>query len=165
MIDKRHPLNPALFALAVVVVPTLLPQPAAAAEIGVFISGAQPSSFWGTGFGGFVGISLFNVLGLELEGAWQGGEVVDSSMFSLSGRAYLAPTFGRFAPYAGLSTGGYRQTLGSTDEWGRRSSVFVGAKLKFPLIVLRAEYEWVDVSSEALIPFDNRFYGGVGISF
>jgi hypothetical protein len=165
MIDKRHPLNLTLFVLAVLIVPALLPLPAAAAEIGVFVSGAEPGSFWGTGYGAFVGISLFNVLGLELEGARQGGDVPDSSMLSLSGRAYLAPSIGRLAPYAGLSIGEYRQTLGSADEWGRRSSVFVGAKLKFPLIVLRAEYEWVDVSREALIPFDNRFYGGFGISF
>jgi hypothetical protein len=139
---------------------------AEAADIGVFVSGADPSAFWGHGFGGYLGISLFNVVGLEIEGAKQNGEVTDSSMLSLSGRAFLAPSFGRLVPYGGLSIGGFRESLGNQDDWKRRSSVFVGAKLKFPLgLTFRAEYEWVDVANDALIPMDHRYYGGVGFSF
>src|SRR5262249_17799997 len=145
---------------------TLVPSTAEAADLGVFVSGADPSAFWSPGFGGHLGLTPFNIVGLEIEGAKQNGEVADSSMFSLSGRAFLAPSFGRFVPYGGLSIGGFRETLGNQDDWKRRSSVFVGAKLKFPLgLTFRGEYEWVDVSNEALIPMDHRYYGGVGFSF
>jgi len=147
-------------------VAALAPSTAKAADIGVFVSGADPSAFWSHGFGGYLGITLFNVVGLEIEGAKQNGEVADSSMFSLSGRAFLAPSFGRLVPYGGLSFGGFRESLGDQDDWKRRTSVFVGAKLKFPLgLTFRGEYEWVDVSNDSLIPMDHRYYGGVGFSF
>ena len=115
-----------LIVLASVVVgfATLGRSRADAADIGVFVSGADPGAFWGHGFGGYLGISLFNIVGLEIEGAKQNGEVPDSSMLSLSGRAFLAPSFGRFVPYGGLSFGGFRESLGNQDDWKRRTSVF-----------------------------------------
>jgi hypothetical protein len=166
MVHPERRLHLPWLALLALALASLVPRPAAAADIGVFVSGAEPGAFWGHGFGGYLGITLFNVIGLEIEGAKQNGEVPDSSMLSLSGRAFLAPSFGRFVPYGGLSIGGFRETLGSEDDWKRRSSVFLGAKLKFPLgLTFRAEYEWVDVASDALIPMDRRYYGGVGFSF
>src|SRR5262249_33164735 len=50
---------------------TLVPSTAEAADLGVFVSGADPSAFWSHGFGGYLGITLFNIVGLEIEGAKQ----------------------------------------------------------------------------------------------
>jgi hypothetical protein len=166
MIDTRRRPGPPIVVLVFLALVGLWPRTATAADIGIFVSGAEPGALWGHGFGGFLGISIFNVVGLEIEGAKQNGEAPGSDMWSLSGRAFLAPSFGRFVPYGGLSVGGYHQSLGSSSETGRRSSIFAGVKLKFPLgLVIRGEYEWVDVSHAALLPMDNRFYGGAGISF
>ena len=101
-----------------------------------------------------------------MEGAHQAGEVLDSGLVTVSGRVFIAPPFGRVVPYAGLSVGAYRATLGSEDDWGTLSGVFVGAKLKLPVgLVLRAEYQWTHFPADALIPMDARFSAGVGLSF
>src|SRR5260370_29213655 len=94
-------------------------RPGGAAELAAFVSGAPPGPKWsGTGFGLSLTITLLNLVGVELEGARQGGAVTDSNMLSASGRAFLAPPLGRFVPYGGLAVGAYRQTLGSRDQWG-----------------------------------------------
>jgi hypothetical protein len=142
-------------------------RPAGAAELAAFVSGASPGSNWsGTGFGVSLTITLLNLVGVELEGARQGGVVTDSNMLSASGRAFLAPPIGRFVPYGGLAVGAYRQTLGSRDQWGTVSGVFVGARIKLPLgLLIKGEYEWVHLPDNALMKMDGRYYGGVGISF
>ncbi|MFI5183312.1 MAG: hypothetical protein ACHQNV_02855, partial [Vicinamibacteria bacterium] len=76
----------------------LFSAPASAAEATLFLAGAQPGLVWGTGVGGALGITLFNVAGVELEGAHQSGEVVDSGLLTVSGRVFVAPTFGRIVP-------------------------------------------------------------------
>src|SRR5574339_590874 len=68
---------------------------ARAAEVAAFLSGARPSELWGSGVGGTLGITLFNIVGLEFEGAWQGGQTAASDMWSASGRAYVGPQFKR----------------------------------------------------------------------
>jgi hypothetical protein len=138
-----------------------------AAELAAFVSGATPGPNWsGTGFGASLTITLLNLVGVELEGARQGGVLTDSSMLSGSGRAFLAPPIGRFVPYGGLAVGAYRQTLGSRDQWGTLTGVFVGARIKLPLgLLIKGEYEWVHLPTDALIAMDGRYYGGVGISF
>jgi hypothetical protein len=145
----------------------LVCRPAGAAELAAFVSGATPGPNWsGTGFGVSLTITLLNLVGVELEGARQGGVVTDSNMLSASGRAFLAPPIGRFVPYGGLAVGAYRQTLGSRDQWGTVSGVFVGARIKLPLgLLIKGEYEWVHLPSDALMAMDGRYYGGVGISF
>jgi hypothetical protein len=142
-------------------------QSGGAAELAVFVSGATPGPNWsGGGFGGSLTITLLNLVGLELEGARQGGVVTDSSMLSASGRAFLAPPIGRFVPYGGLAVGAYKQTLGTRDQWGTVSGVFVGARIRLPLgLLIKGEYEWVNLPSDALMKMDGRYYGGVGISF
>jgi hypothetical protein len=144
----------------------LASRPAAGAEVTLFLSGARPSLAWKTGVGGALGITLFNVGGIEVEGAHQTGEVADSGLLTLSGRAFIAPTFGRLVPYGGLAVGAYRATLGSDDDWGTMSGVFVGAKLKLPLgLLLRGEYQWTHFPEGALVPMDARYYAGVGLGF
>ena len=139
---------------------------ATAAEVTLFVSGASPGLAWKGGVGGAFAITLFNLGGVEAEGAHQAGEVLDSGLVTVSGRVFIAPAFGRVVPYAGLSVGAYRATLGSEDDWGTLSGVFVGAKLKLPVgLVLRAEYQRTHFPADALIPMDARFSAGVGLSF
>jgi len=158
----RHVLSIPLFVL----VGATLPRPSSAAELAVFVSGARPGSEWGRGVGGSFTFTVLNLVGLELEGARQGGDVADSSMVSVSGRAFLAPTIGRLVPYGGVSVGAYRQKRGALDDWGTLEGAFLGAKLKLPLgVIVKAEYQRLVLPSAALIPMDARYYGGVGISF
>jgi hypothetical protein len=144
----------------------LASKPGSAAELAVFASGATPGPNWNGGFGVSLTITLLNLVGVELEGARQGGAIMGSEMLSASGRAFLAPPFGRFVPYGGFAAGAYKQSLGSQDQWGTVTGAFVGARIKLPLgLLIKGEYEWVHVPTDALIPIDGRFYGGVGISF
>lgn len=139
---------------------------ASAAELTLFVSGATPSLAWTGGVGGAFAITLFNIGGVEVEGAHQGGEVLDSGLLTLSGRVFIAPPIGRFVPYAGLSAGAYRATLGSEDDWGTTSGVFVGVKLKLALgLSVRGEYQWTHFPEGALVPMDARYSAGLSLSF
>jgi hypothetical protein len=141
-------------------------RPSAAAELTGYVSGANPTELWGTGYGGTFGITLFNLVGLEFEGAWQGGQTAASDMWSGSGRVYVGPTFQRFVPYAGLSTGVFRQSLNSTSDTGSMRGVFLGLKFKLPLgVIVKAEYQWNHLPDDALIKLDSKYLIGAGISF
>jgi len=139
---------------------------ASAAELTGFISGGKPDELWGTGFGGSFGITLFNLVGLEFEGVWQGGQTAASDMWTASGRIYVGPTIQRFVPYVGISTGAYRQSLRSLSDTGTMGSVFAGLKFKLPVgVVLKAEYQWVHLPEEAMVKMEDRYLVGAGISF
>jgi hypothetical protein len=141
-------------------------RPGPAAEFSAYISGAKPTELWGTGFGGCFGITLLNLVGLEFEGAWQGGQTAASDMWSGSGRVYIGPTFQRFVPYLGISTGLYRQSLRSTSDTGSTRSVFLGLKFKMPLgVILKAEYQRIHMPDDALVAVDAKYLVGAGISF
>lgn len=162
---RQRPRAWLLTALAIVAFPLSAPR-AEAAEAMAFMSGANPDPLWGVGFGGSLGITLFNLVGLEFEGAWQGGQTAASDMWIASGKAYIGPTIGRLVPYAGLSTGLYRQGLSGRSDTGNISTVFAGLKFKLPVgVVLRGEYQWVSLPEEAIIEMDNRYFVGVGLSF
>jgi hypothetical protein len=138
------------------------------AELSAFAAGAKPGELWGSGFGGMLTITLFNMVHGEVEGARQSGEldVSDGSLWTLSGKAYLGPTFGRIVPYAGLGAGVYLQSLPVDDDQGTLGLVFAGAKLKFPFgLVLRGEYQWVDLPDLAPKRLDDRYLFAVGLSF
>jgi outer membrane protein with beta-barrel domain len=136
------------------------------AELSAFISGANPNELWGTGLGGGFGITLFNIVGLEFEGSWQGGQTAASEMWSGSGRVYVGPTFQRFVPYLGISTGLYRQSLRSTSATGSMRGVFAGLKFKLPIgAILKAEYQRITLSDDALVPMDSKYLIGAGLSF
>jgi hypothetical protein len=140
--------------------------PAPAAEITAFISGAGPGEAWSTGYGGMLTITLFNIVGAEVEGAWQGGSLPDTSLFTLSGKAYLGPSIGSFVPYVGLGAGGYRESYPAGSDTGTVGSVFVGAKLKFPFgLVIRGEYQWISLPMAAPIGLDSRYFVGAGLGF
>jgi hypothetical protein len=145
---------------------TLAPRASLALEATLFVSGASPSELWGGGVGGALSLGLFDVAAVEIEGARQSLEGGGSGILSLSGRALLAPTIGRLVPYVGLSAGVRRETALSESDWGTTTGIFVGAKLKLPLgLRLRAEYQWVHLPEDVLIPMDNRYYGGIGLAF
>ena len=136
------------------------------AELSAFVSGANPNELWGTGLGGAFGITLFNIVGLEFEGSWQGGQTAASEMWSGSGRVYVGPTFQRFVPYIGISTGLYRQSLRSTSDTGSMHGVFGGLKLKLPMgVILKAEYQRISLPDDALVPMDSKYLIGAGLSF
>jgi hypothetical protein len=137
-----------------------------AAEVAAYLAGARPSENWGSGFGGTLGITLFNLVGLEFEGAWQGGQTAASDMWSGSGRVYVGPQFKRFVPYLGLSNGIFRQSLSSRSDTGAMRGVFLGLKFKLPLgVVARAEYQWVHLPDDALVKMDNKYLIGAGLTF
>jgi hypothetical protein len=172
MPTKGHRLSAAVLPAALLLGLALAPGPSAsAAELTGFVSGASPSATWGTGYGGMLTITLFNIVGAEIEGAWQGAdsavpEADRYSYFSLSGKAYVGPSIGRFVPYVGLGAGVYRLSLPNASDQGSLGSFFVGAKLKFPLgIVVRGEYQWLKLPQGTLLPLDERFFVGVGLSF
>ena len=143
-----------------------LQAPVRAAEVTAFASGATPGAKWGAGFGGILTITLFNVVGAEIEVARQGGELAGTSLLTLSGKAYVGPSIGRFVPYVGLGAGVYLESLPADDDRGTLGSVFVGAKLKFPFgLVVRGEYQWLTLPEAAPAQMDQRYFVGLGLGF
>jgi hypothetical protein len=141
------------------------PAPAGAAEVTVFLSGASPDS-WAGGWGGMLTITLFSVVGAEVELAHQGSDLADTGLWTLSGKAYLGPSFGQLTPYVGLGAGVYRESLPTASDQGTLGSVFAGAKLKFPFgLVVRGEYQWLSLPEGALVPIDHRYFFGLGLGF
>jgi hypothetical protein len=150
------------------VAPLLLitPRVASAAEVTAFFSGGSPGEAWTTGYGGMLTITLFNIVGGELEGGWQGGEAPSTSLFTLSAKAYVGPSLGRVVPYVGLGVGVYRESILDDSDTGTLGLVFAGVKLKFPIgLVIRGEYQWVDLPMAAPVPMDNRYLFGLGLGF
>ena len=136
------------------------------AEVTAFISGGSPGEVWSTGYGGTLTITLFNLVSGEIEGAWQGTELPSSSLFTLSAKAYVGPSIGRFVPYGGLGAGVYRESLPGSSDTGTLGLMFVGAKLKFPFgLVLRGEYQWVNLPLAAPVDLDGRYFFGLGLGF
>jgi opacity protein-like surface antigen len=163
MISRRR------VAAAVVVLAVLAASPArdaGAAEISVLVGSGSPGEAWGTCWGGMLTITLFNIVHGEIEGAHQGGAFEGTSLYSAAAKAYLGPTFGRLVPYGGIGVGVYHESQPVDDDQGTSGLVFVGAKLKFPMgLVLRGEYQWVDLPDAAPVQLDNRYFFAVGLSF
>jgi len=139
---------------------------ASPAEVTALLSGADPGEAWKTGYGGALTITLFGIVGGEIEGFWQGSELPDTSLFTLSAKAYIGPSFGRIVPYLGLGTGVYRESVLSGSDTGTLGLVFAGAKLKFPFgLVVRGEYQWVNLPLAAPVDLDHRYFLGLGLAF
>jgi hypothetical protein len=139
---------------------------AQAAELTVFATGAGPGEAWNRGWGGSFTITLFDFVHGELEGLSQGSELPDTSLVSLSGKAYLGPTFGRLVPYAGLGLGLYHWGRDEDDDNAQYTLAFAGLKVKLPAgIVLRGEWQWVDIDNDTALPFDHRVMVGAGLRF
>jgi len=152
--------------LALVVLSLGAVRAASPAEISGFIMGASPSETWGTGYGGILTITLFNIVGGEIEGAWQDGEGLDTSIGTLAAKAYIGPSIGRLVPYVGLGAGVYRESLPTKTDQGTNGLLFAGLKLKFPFgLVVRGEYQWVHMPDDVSLPLDHRYLFAAGLSF
>jgi len=143
-----------------------LARPAAPAEISAFLSGGRPGEVWSRGYGVMLTISFFDLVHGEIEGAYQGGDLPDTRLLTASGKAYVGPTIGQLVPYVGLGAGVYRENVAGGSDNGTLGSVFVGAKLKFPVgLVLRAEYQWVNLPQAAPLQLDSRYFLAAGLRF
>ena len=77
----------------------------------------------------------------------------------------IAPSFGRFVPYAGLGVGGYWQTRNGLDDTGIERNFIAGLKIKLGLVFLKGEYRRISLPDDALIEMNDRFSVGAGLSF
>jgi hypothetical protein len=142
------------------------PRAACPAEISAFATGGRPGDLWKTGFGGMLTITLFGVVHGEIEGAHQGSELPGTSLTTLAAKAYLGPSIGRLVPYFGLGAGVYLESLPGDNDRGTTGLVFAGAKVKFPVgLVLRAEYQWIDMPTPAPVQLDHRYLLAAGLGF
>jgi hypothetical protein len=170
---RRTPLVVLLLAVATLALAT----PVRAAEISVLVGSGSGTpngnptgnsdTGWGTMWGGMLTISLFNIVYGEIEGAHQGGGTLDNvSLYSATAKAYIGPTIGRLVPYAGIGAGVYHESLPSASDQGTSGLVFAGVKLKFPFgLVVRGEYQWVNMPDAILVPLDKRYFFAAGLSF
>lgn len=153
----------AVFLAFALLLPAL---PGRAADISAFIATAEPGERWGGGFGAAFGITFFQILHLEAEGAHISGELTEQSHDSLMGSAMIAPSFGRLVPYAGVGVGGYWQKYpGRDDDTGLERNFVAGLKVKLGLVFLKGEYRHISLPEERLIDYEHRFSVGAGISF
>jgi len=66
----------------------------------------------------------------------------------------------------GIGAGVYRLGLPVDDDQGTVALVFAGAKVKFPFgLVIRGEYQWIDLPDAAPVQLDHRYFFGLGLSF
>lgn len=155
-----------LSVLAVVVLALGAARAASPAEISAFVINSDPGETWRHGYGGALTITLFNIVGGEIEGAWQGGEAADTSVGTVAAKAYLGPSIGRLVPYLGIGAGGYRESLPTKTDQGSYGLVFAGVKLKFPFgLVVRGEYQWARMPEDVSAPLDHRALIAAGLSF
>jgi hypothetical protein len=155
------------FLLAPVIALLAPAAPARAAELSVLVGSGSPSEAWGTVWGGMLTISLFNLVYGEIEGAHQGAALAGgASLYTAAAKAYLGPSIGRLVPYGGIGAGVYRESLPVSDDQGTTGLVFAGAKLKFPFgLVLRGEYQWVNMPDAAPLKLEHRYFFAAGLSF
>jgi hypothetical protein len=152
--------------LALILGITFLPAPARGLEATIFVSGASPEIVWERGYGGMLGFGFLKLAAFEVEVARQPGALLESGMISLTGAALFAPSFGAFVPFIGIGAGFQRQEEAVTSDYGTHSAFIVGAKVKLAgVLVLRAEWRKLGIAGTPLLAIDDRFAGGVGVSF
>lgn len=161
----RREVKGRLLAAAVCLFLFLYPRPAAAIEAVAFLSTGSPGETWGRGIGAALTSTWFKIVMIDAELARQTYDGVDGQLLSFSAAACLAPSFGRFVPYAGFGVGVHRQTLGPLSDNGTLTSLMVGGRLKLGLLVLRAEYRTFELSGNPLVSLEHRISVGAGISF
>ena len=141
------------------------PRAASAIEAVAFLSTGSPGEVWGGGLGAALTSTWFKIVMVDAELARQNYNAADGQLLSFSAAACLAPSFGRFVPYAGFGVGVHRQTLGPLSDNGTLTSLMVGGRLKLGLLVLRAEYRTFELSGNPRVPLEHRISVGAGISF
>jgi hypothetical protein len=124
----------------------LVAAPARGLEATVFISGASPEIVWKRGYGATVGFGFLKLAAFEA--------------------ALFAPSFGPFVPFIGIGAGFQREETALSSDYGTHSAFIVGGKIKLAgILVLRAEWRRLGLAGTPLLPFDDRFSGGIGLSF
>jgi hypothetical protein len=151
------------------VLATLLAAPlqARAGDVTAFATWQSPGPEWSTGYGAGLASGLLPFLQLEAEAARSRyAKLDDGSISYFTGSLLLAPTLGVVTPYGGLGFGLYRESLRETSETNVFRALVLGAKVKLGgLLVLKGEYRKYTLSGDVLIPFDERYSLGAGISF
>jgi hypothetical protein len=139
---------------------------ARAAEVSAFLALATPGDKWAGGGGAAFAIGFFHVLSFEAEGAYMPGELQGQKLLSLTGSAFIAPSFGKLTPFAGVGRGIAREETPLLRDNSSIHTFSLGAKLHVaPLILIKAEYRRITLPDDALLPMDNRYSLGAGISF
>lgn len=138
---------------------------ARAADVTAFVSLTSPTDLWGRGYGAAFSSTWFKLANFEAEAARFPGQSLDAAMTAFTASAFLAPSIKKLTLYAGPGVGVYRQTRNLRTDNGVLKTFALGGKLKLGLLMLRAEWRYVSLPSEALIPADSRVYAGAGIDF
>jgi len=150
----------------VILLGLLYPSAARAGDVTVFVSWARPSDNWARGYGATLSSTWFRVISLEGEAARQPAALGDTTTTSFTGSALLSPSIGFFTPYGGVGVGIFRQSgSNSASDTGTLKAWMFGGKLRFGLLVLKAEYRKMDLSGQPLLILDHRLSAGAGISF
>ena len=102
----------------------------------------------------------------EVEGAYRARRRDGTEPLHGGRQGLPRPDVRRFVPYGGIGAGVYHENTAGRRRRGHDRAVFVGLKLKFPMgLVLRGEYQWLDMPDAAPVKLDNRYFFGVGLSF
>lgn len=141
--------------------------PARAGDVTAFVSWPTPREEWATGYGAGLTSGLLPFLQLEAEAArTRYAKSDDGTMTYFTGSLLLSPPLGAVSPYGGLGFGLYRQSLAVDSETSVFRALVFGAKVKLGgLLVFKGEYRRYELSGNVLIPLDDRFSVGAGISF
>jgi hypothetical protein len=162
MIERARRFVPALVLLAL----GLGQAPAEAGDLTAFAVFGNPGENWNTGYGAALSWGILPFLGIEGEAARVPGSVIDSSMTSFTGSAFVSPPTGDISIYGGLGVGYFRQSVGSLEDSGVLTALIVGLKAKVGgVLVLKGEYRKLKLPEAPLADMDSRWAAGAGISF
>lgn len=139
--------------------------PASAAEVTAFLGRPSPTEIWGKAYGATLTTTWFHLLAIEGEVARHRGERQDEGMTLFTASAFLAPAIGRIVPYGGPGVGVFHQGIGSLNDTGTALTFALGARVKLGPLVLRAEWRRFGLSGEPLLPAQDRYAAGIGVSF
>lgn len=154
------------FSTAVVLFLALAWAPCArAADVTAFVALTLPKEFWGNGYGAAFGTTWFKIATFEAEAARMPGETLDDRMTAFTTSAFLSPAIKKLTLYGGPGVGVYRQNRKTQSDIGVLKTFALGAKLKLGLALLRGEWRYISMPSDALIPAESRIYVGAGIDF
>lgn len=163
---SRRRLGLAATSIPLALLALLAPMPAYAGDITAFIASATPRDNWDQGFGGALTTNWFHVFSLEAEAARLRGPRGDTGLTSLTGSAFLSPPIGALTPYGGMGVGLYRETQGSSSQYGTLKARILGAKVRVGgLLVFKGEYRRLTLSGDPLLAIEHRLSAGAGIVF
>jgi hypothetical protein len=154
------------FSTAVLILSTLGWAPLArAADVTAFVALTYPRELWGNGYGASFDTTWFKIATFEAEAGRMPGKNLDVGMTAFTVSAFLSPAIKKLTIYGGPGVGVYRQTTNTLSDNGVLKTFALGAKLKLGLAVLRGEWRYISMPSDALFSAESRVYVGAGIDF